>query len=122
MENNNPQGWRAVDTSKPAATIGPALRAIAGASGKEAAEIRAALSGGSGAAGGFTLPNEMHDEFVAMASRGMSAVQAGARVIQLEHDDLIIPRVLSGVTPTWRRPWATPLAVTPQWWATSAKC
>lgn len=99
---NQKDRWRAVDITTPVTTLAPALLAIAGGPGPEAAGIRAALSGGSGAAGGYTLPNDMHDQFVAMVSRGMSAVQAGARVIQLKHDDLTIPRVLTGPTPAWR--------------------
>ena len=98
--------WRAFDLkaeSKPGALgVGEALRGIAGVGGRQASDIRGALSGGSGAAGGFTLPDDMFEHIVTLTSHAQTMVQAGARVVEVLHDDLTIPRMLSMPTPAWR--------------------
>ncbi len=105
IHQDGPQ-WRAFDLKtdpKPGALgVGEALRGIAGVGGRRAAEIRAALSGGSGAAGGFTLPDDMFEHIVTLTSHAQTMVKAGARVVEVLHDDLTIPRVLSMPTPAWR--------------------
>lgn len=104
--HNTAPKWREIDTKAVpkagAIKPGEALRAVAGFGGKNGADIRAALSGGSGGAGGFTLPDDMFDEIVTLTSQQMAVVQAGARVIELMHDDVTIPRLSGLPTPAWR--------------------
>jgi predicted phage gp36 major capsid-like protein len=105
-----PVGWRAVDLAAAtpdapadiACSIGQALRAMAGCAGPESAEIRAALSGGSGAAGGFLLPDELSREIITRTSQQQVCVQAGARVIQLDSDSLAYSRMVAAPEPAWR--------------------
>lgn len=94
--------------AKPDFTIGQVMRALAGCAGAQGKEIKAELSGGSTATGGATLPDDMFQELIVNVSHRMECVQAGARVVELLHDDLTIAKlsetiVLEDISlPQWR--------------------
>lgn len=76
------------------------IRAMALGSGRQ--EIRAAISEGSDAAGGFTVPDVLSRRLVDKMRARTQCIQAGALTVELQSDQQFIARLESDALGGWR--------------------
>ena len=93
------RGWRTELDERVAEAIArgervEGLRAAGTGAPRNELEERA-LSGGSGAGGGFTVPEPVRAQVIDFARARSVAIRAGARVVPIESDTVYFPRVVA---------------------------
>ena len=85
---------------RPSATVGAILNGLL--NGAKTPEIKAALSEGTDAAGGFSIPTEVLGQFFDKLRAKTQFIQAGAQTLMLEGLKTRIMRVSADAVPAWR--------------------
>ncbi|PVZ47916.1 phage major capsid protein [Thalassobacter stenotrophicus] len=92
--------WACARSNDEGITPGAFLRAIISGARNEAEQR--ALSGGTDAAGGFTVPSVTSAQLIDLARANMVLDAAGAQTMPLDSAENIVAKVTADPTPAWR--------------------
>ncbi len=84
------------------AGFGDVIRAQMFGAGRDAAQIRATLAGGTDSSGGFLVPDVLSGRLIDRLRAALVIMRAGAITVPITSDNLRIAKIATDPTPAWR--------------------